>query len=61
MTILSDDVSDVTILNTIMVVIDDSRGIKYDQEAPIKIVVEWHHSLECHSRDVIYNHRIFIV
>ncbi len=60
MTILSDDVSDVTILNTIMVVIDDSRGIKYDQESSNTIVAEWHHSLECHSRDVMYNHRIFV-
>ncbi len=54
-------VSNATILNMIVIVIDDSRGINCNLELSVAIVAEWYHNLEHHSVGIIYDSNIFIV
>jgi hypothetical protein len=54
-------VSNATILNTITIVIDESRGINCNLELSVAIVAEWYHNLEHHSIDIIYDCNILIV
>ncbi len=54
-------VSNATILNMIVIVIDDFRGINCNLELSVAIVAEWHHNLEHHSIGIIYDCNILIL
>ncbi len=55
------NISNVAIINTITIIIDDSDGISRDLGSLIMIFEELLHNLEHPSRGVIYKCNIFIV